>query len=201
LEEEREVLKDPEGFKIIPIPANHPSNMEVIWAKASAKFFQTMKEAQGNYSIVNIGVIVNTKLRRRFEQKKSELQAISEKRANLSWGFHGTTPESILAISKDGFKHPDELKKTKEKRKLNYSTMDILVVVFIFLSIPTTQCGTVKSVDQIKFCSVHFYRESHFSVQIEWTVKIKNLDTIHIIARRVMKLLYLKRVKFYRDSS
>jgi len=120
LEEEREILKDAEGFKIIQIPANHPpsSAMEVVWAKASAKFFQTMKKAQGNYTIEGLGVIVNTKLRRSYEQKRAELVAISEKKGTIQWGFHGSTPESILAIAKEGFKHPDDLKKGKGKKKV-----------------------------------------------------------------------------------
>jgi len=110
-------LQIPDGFKIIEIKADHPSSQEVVWAKASAKFFQTMKKAQGNYTIESIGVIVNTKLRRQFEQLKLKYSATSEKRATIQWGFHGTTTESILGIAREGFKHPDDLKKKGKGKK------------------------------------------------------------------------------------
>jgi len=114
LEIEREVLKDPQGFKIIKLtPAHANSSEENVWAKAATKFFQTMKKAQGKFHIVELGVIINTRLRRNYEQKKKLYIQSSEARANIQWGFHGTTAQSILAISKEGFKHPDDLAKKK----------------------------------------------------------------------------------------
>jgi len=114
LEIEREILKEPDGFKIIhltPIHAN--THEENVWAKATTKFFQTMKKAQGKFKIVNIGVIVNTRLRRQFEIKKKHYLDCSAAKATIQWGFHGTTATSILSIAKEGFKHPDDLAKKK----------------------------------------------------------------------------------------
>jgi len=126
LKEEHQVLQDPEGFKIIEITAaNHMVSKETdtVWSKASAKFFQTMKKAQGNYKIEKISVIVNTKLYRQFQQKQKAYAADSQQRAQIQWGFHGSTPTSIRSIGKEGFKHPDELKKAK-KGKSKVTVLD-----------------------------------------------------------------------------
>jgi len=72
-----------------------------------------MKKAQGKFKIVKIGVIVNTRLRRQYEQKRKIYLDTSEARGTIQWGFHGSTAQSILAISKEGFKHPDDLAKKK----------------------------------------------------------------------------------------
>jgi hypothetical protein len=120
LKEELEVYKQENGFKILTLTHDQKltKEQEAVWAKASAKFFQTMAKAQGNYTIKSLGIIMNTKLNKGFtEQKKS----YEEKKKNLgaiTWGFHGSTPESIRSISKEGFKMPDELKKKKGKSKV-----------------------------------------------------------------------------------
>ena len=72
LDEEREVYKDPNGFKIITIYNNKKKTRqeEIVWASASAKFYQTMSKAQANYTIKSIGVVCNTKLRNAYLAKK-----------------------------------------------------------------------------------------------------------------------------------
>jgi len=114
LEIELEILKEPDGFKIFTLTPNHANRHEEnVWAKVTAKFFQTMKKAQGKFKIVNIGVIVNTRLRRQYEIKKKLYLDCSAAKATIQWGFHGTTASSIQSIAKEGFKHPDDLAKKK----------------------------------------------------------------------------------------
>jgi len=47
--------------------------------------------------------------------KRKTYQATSDVKATINWGFHGSTASSILAISKEGFKHPDDLAKKVNK--------------------------------------------------------------------------------------
>lgn len=61
-----------------------------------------MAKAQGNYEIASLGVVVNTKLKNQFDKKKKEFELTSAKRGYVEWGFHGSSPESIKAISKEG---------------------------------------------------------------------------------------------------
>jgi hypothetical protein len=125
LDEEKTILADPNGFKIITLYNNQKFNKqeESAWARASAKFFQTMSKAQANYIIKSIGIIVNTKLKECFKQKKqSFIQKYGDSKdkslVEETWGFHGTSEYSIQRIAKEGFKHPDELKtKTVSKKK------------------------------------------------------------------------------------
>jgi hypothetical protein len=61
-----------------------------------------MAKAQGNYEIASLGVVVNTKLKNQFEKQRKEFERDSSKRARVEWGFHGSSPQSITAISKEG---------------------------------------------------------------------------------------------------
>jgi len=110
LEEEREILKDPQGFKVIYIEsgsAKPNSREEIVWAKVTTKFFQTTKKGKGNYTIAKIGVIVNTALKRQFEQKRAQLSAIAKNRGNNQWGFHGNAVTVLLSLAQEGFKLPE----------------------------------------------------------------------------------------------
>eukprot|EP01127_Copromyxa_protea_P017813 TRINITY_DN5489_c0_g1_i1.p1 TRINITY_DN5489_c0_g1~~TRINITY_DN5489_c0_g1_i1.p1 ORF type:complete len:437 (+),score=115.35 TRINITY_DN5489_c0_g1_i1:164-1312(+) len=116
LEAEKEVLCKDDGFCLVTLKKGQKMTKEEdnVWSKASAKFYQTMAKAQGNYEIASLGIIVNTKLKNQFEKQRAEFEKDSAKRGRVEWGFHGTTAASIKAISQEGFKHPDELKKKKK---------------------------------------------------------------------------------------
>eukprot|EP01126_Amoeba_proteus_P062662 TRINITY_DN8558_c0_g2_i2.p1 TRINITY_DN8558_c0_g2~~TRINITY_DN8558_c0_g2_i2.p1 ORF type:complete len:508 (+),score=138.17 TRINITY_DN8558_c0_g2_i2:90-1613(+) len=105
LQQEKEILAKENGFSIITLKKDQHLNKEeeTVWAKASAKFFQTMAKAQGNYEIASLGIVVNTQLKNRFEKKKKEMEVSDSKRGIVSWGFHGSSQNSIMAISKEGF--------------------------------------------------------------------------------------------------
>jgi hypothetical protein len=120
LKEELDVYKQENGFKILTLTHDQKltKEQEAVWAKASAKFFQTMAKAQGNYTIKSLGIIMNTKLNKGFVEQKKAYEERDKKLGAITWGFHGSTPESIRSISKEGFKLPDELKKKKGKSKV-----------------------------------------------------------------------------------
>jgi len=117
-------LKD--GYGIIWIKhQNHKSwskQEENVFSKAAMRFYQTMSKAQANYSVSEVGVIVNSELKRKFDEKKRELEHKRSAKFNDDWGFHGTTRESIIEISKTGFLHPDNL--NKKNTNTNNSTTD-----------------------------------------------------------------------------
>lgn len=110
-------MKDANGFKIILIRASQKRNkqQEAVWASVSSRFYQTMSKAQANYAIKSVGVIVNTKLRSAYIQKRNDLLKKDKAHHLEEWGFHGTSESSITAIAKTGFKHPDDLAKENEK--------------------------------------------------------------------------------------
>jgi hypothetical protein len=120
LKEELDVYKQENGFKILTLTHDQKltKEQEAVWAKASAKFFQTMAKAQGNYTIKSLGIIMNTKLNKGFIEQKKSYEERKKNLGAITWGFHGSTPESIRSISKEGFKLPDELKKKKGKSKV-----------------------------------------------------------------------------------
>jgi hypothetical protein len=75
-----------------------------------------------------VGVIVNTKLKRQYQNKKLSFSGRDAEESKEEWvkpivihftyskkGFHGSTRDSILKIASSGFLHPDELKKLKEQ--------------------------------------------------------------------------------------
>jgi len=72
LDEEKEIYKDPNGFKIITIPANKKKTKQedLIWASAVTPFYQTMSKAQSNYTVKSIGVVACTKLRAAYYKKR-----------------------------------------------------------------------------------------------------------------------------------
>lgn len=117
LDEEREILKDADGFQVILIRANQKRNkqQEAVWASVSSRFYQTMSKAQANYAIKSVGVIVNSKVRSAYIQKRQQMLKKDKAHHQEEWGFHGTSKDSILAIAKTGFLHPDDLTKLNEK--------------------------------------------------------------------------------------
>lgn len=69
-----------------------------------------MAEAQGNYTITEVGVIVNTALRYTYLTRSKQYKAMKEsfqgagKQVNEDWGFHGTSRAAITGISKTNFR-------------------------------------------------------------------------------------------------
>lgn len=119
LDEEKEILKSADGFKIIVIRASQKrtKEQEAVWASVTSRFYQTMSKAQANYAIKSIGVIVNAKLKDAYMKKKQEMLKKDKRHHQEEWGFHGSSESSIGAIAKEGFKHPDDLAKENEKSK------------------------------------------------------------------------------------
>eukprot|EP01112_Ceratiomyxa_fruticulosa_P018209 TRINITY_DN5781_c0_g2_i1.p1 TRINITY_DN5781_c0_g2~~TRINITY_DN5781_c0_g2_i1.p1 ORF type:complete len:451 (-),score=105.37 TRINITY_DN5781_c0_g2_i1:85-1437(-) len=118
LEVERKVLLDPSGFEIFWLERKDLKKMtkeqENVFSRVCTRFFQTMARAQSNYIVSKVGVIANSPLRTKFNTR---LQAFrSAGKADLEWGFHGTSEESISAISKTGFLTPDEIQKLKNEK-------------------------------------------------------------------------------------
>jgi len=115
LEEERPILLKKDGFSIITINKKDKDKSKEarnVFSHVSSKFFETMSQAQANFSVESVGVIVNTKLHEKYGDIKREF----EKNGNPTteeWGFHGTSKESISKIAETGFLHPDEFKKMK----------------------------------------------------------------------------------------
>jgi len=71
LDLERGILKDINGYHIHKIVEGSMNKQEeVVWAKATSKFYQTMSKAQANYSIVSVELIVNTQLKKTTMLKK-----------------------------------------------------------------------------------------------------------------------------------
>lgn len=60
---------------------------------------------------MEVGVIVNSDLRKKFNQKLTDFTQAGF--ADVEWGFHGSTRDSIKIISQTGFLHPDKLNKAK----------------------------------------------------------------------------------------
>lgn len=135
LDEERKVLEN-NGFAIISIKKGKTLTKEQdnVFSRVCAKFFQTMskvwdmnfilsylivvfyninfhQKAQANYTIVEVGVIVNSDLRKKFNLKLAEFKQAGYE--DVEWGFHGSTRDSIKVISQTGFLHPDNLNKNK----------------------------------------------------------------------------------------
>jgi len=109
LEIEREILKNPNGFQIISITSSQSNpKEEIVWSKVTAKFFQTTKKGKANYTIEKIELIVNTSLKRAFDQKRNELSANSKARGNVQWGFHGNIMPVLRKVAEEGFKPPED---------------------------------------------------------------------------------------------
>jgi len=114
LDEERDILEN-NGFAIISIKKgkNLTKAEDNVFSRVCAKFFQTMSQAQANYSIVEVGVIVNADLRKKYNLKLAEFTQAGF--ADVEWAFHGTTRDSIKVIAQSGFLHPDDLKKSEKQ--------------------------------------------------------------------------------------
>lgn len=110
LEEEKQVLADPNGFKTFKITRKQKRNkeQEIVWSKASSQFYQTMSTSQSNFVIHSIEVICNTKLFKQYNEKRA-LMLKGNKKLTEEWGFHGTSEESVESIAEKGFIHPDKL--------------------------------------------------------------------------------------------
>eukprot|EP00029_Vermamoeba_vermiformis_P002703 TRINITY_DN13076_c0_g1_i1.p1 TRINITY_DN13076_c0_g1~~TRINITY_DN13076_c0_g1_i1.p1 ORF type:complete len:476 (+),score=168.73 TRINITY_DN13076_c0_g1_i1:69-1496(+) len=125
LDREKEILKNDNGFKVIELRNGQKMTKEEqnVWDRVCSKFFQTMAKSQANYAIKAIGIVVNTKLKRAYDDKKKKFTN-SDKTKNKEhsqeiWGFHGTSEHSVQCIIKDGFKHPDDLKKAEDSKTKN----------------------------------------------------------------------------------
>jgi len=116
LEEERKILEEDDGFQIIHITkadANKSKAQLNVFSKVCTKFYETMSKAQANFTVSKIGIVVNTKTKRRYMEKKLEIkQDLHEDELDIEevWGFHGTSGDSIQKISASNFLHPDALK-------------------------------------------------------------------------------------------
>jgi len=132
LEEERKILEDDDGFQIIHITRQDAKKSKErinVFSKVCTKFYETMSKAQANFTVNKIGIVVNTKAKRKYLAKKLAIQQELKHDNNEleeAWGFHGTSAESIQKISASNFLRPDELKqlnaqaqKGKKKPKHN----------------------------------------------------------------------------------
>jgi hypothetical protein len=72
LDREKEILKNDNGFKVIELRNGQKMTKEEqnVWDRVCSKFFQTMAKSQANYAIKAIGIVVNTKLKRAYDDKK-----------------------------------------------------------------------------------------------------------------------------------
>jgi len=68
-----------------------------------------MSKTGTNFTVKEVGVIVNSTLKQRLKIKKEELAGKGCDTVE-EYGFHGTSKEAIQKIAEEGFKHPDELK-------------------------------------------------------------------------------------------
>ena len=111
LDEENTILADPDGFKVIWVEKDkYPSKQhENVFSRVCSKFYQTMAKAQRNFQVTKVGIIVNTKLKARYDQKKAKL--MEEGNDKEEWGFHGTSEDTIMKIAQTGFLHPDQIAK------------------------------------------------------------------------------------------
>jgi len=124
LDEEHKILDDENGFAVIKITKKEANKSKAhlnVFSKVCTKFYETMSKAQANFSVIEVGVIVNTKLKKNFSKKKMEINAYHNQEMKEDWGFHGTTRDSIMKIAQNGFLLPDELKalskaQTKSKK-------------------------------------------------------------------------------------
>eukprot|EP01118_Nematostelium_gracile_P014107 TRINITY_DN5443_c0_g1_i2.p1 TRINITY_DN5443_c0_g1~~TRINITY_DN5443_c0_g1_i2.p1 ORF type:complete len:289 (+),score=102.83 TRINITY_DN5443_c0_g1_i2:389-1255(+) len=132
LEEEKPILADENGFKIILITrkdAQKSKDHLNVFSKVCTKFYETMSKAQANFTVNKIGVVVNTKTKKKFDEKKMLIQSELKKigmELEEAWGFHGTSSESIQKICASNFLHPDAIKqmnaanqKGKKKKAAN----------------------------------------------------------------------------------
>jgi len=110
------VLADENGHKIIFISkkdANQSKAHSNVFSKVCTKFYETMSKAQANYTVSKVGLVVNTKTKRKFMERKLQIQQdLSRDNAEVAeiYGFHGTSADSIQKIACSNFLHPDELK-------------------------------------------------------------------------------------------
>eukprot|EP01116_Phalansterium_solitarium_P023608 TRINITY_DN836_c0_g2_i2.p1 TRINITY_DN836_c0_g2~~TRINITY_DN836_c0_g2_i2.p1 ORF type:complete len:440 (-),score=152.75 TRINITY_DN836_c0_g2_i2:1070-2389(-) len=120
LAEERAILQLDTGFKIIRITkedAEQSKEKQAVFARVCHQFLSTMAKAQANFSISEIGVIVSTPLWRAYHQKKMQLETLYSQQHQPpsgpspleTWGFHGTSADSILKIANSNFMLPDEI--------------------------------------------------------------------------------------------
>ena len=125
MHEEKEVYDKPDGFKIITIKkedANKSKERLHTFSKVCTKFYETMSKSQGkklilqvnmqaNYTVTEVGVVVNSKLFHKYRAKKLQLIQKLGGEVKEDWGFHGTSRDSITKIANTNFLHPDDLKK------------------------------------------------------------------------------------------
>jgi len=114
LQEEKEVYDKPDGFKVITIKkedAHKTKERLHTFSKVCTKFYETMSKSQANYTVTEVGVIVNSKLFHKYRNKKLQLNKNLGGEVKEDWGFHGTSRESILKIANSNFLLPDDLKK------------------------------------------------------------------------------------------
>jgi len=77
LEEERPILLKKDGFSIITINKKDKDKSKEarnVFSHVSSKFFETMSQAQANFSVESVGVIVNTKLHEKYGDIKREFE-------------------------------------------------------------------------------------------------------------------------------
>jgi hypothetical protein len=114
LDEERAILAKPDGFLIIWIKRdkNLPKSFDNVFSRVCTKFYQTMAKAQANYTISEVGVVINSALKKKYDDKKTEL--MGKGCSQEEWGFHGTSEDAIGKICVGGFLHPDDIAKLNQ---------------------------------------------------------------------------------------
>ncbi|KAL6065871.1 Poly(ADPribose) polymerase catalytic domain containing protein, variant 2 [Balamuthia mandrillaris] len=135
LDEEHDILQSENGYGIIKLKkgSKMTQQQENCFSKAVSHFYQTMSKAQANYQISEVWVIVNRDLKQQYEEKKADFLSAG-KDINEVWGFHGSTRNSMIGISKTGFLPPDKLpsqdqtNKKSKKKKTQKKVPDITVL-------------------------------------------------------------------------
>jgi PBZ domain len=113
LREEREKL-EANAFGLVHITrefADRDKDKAAVFAKVSHLFFSTMSQAQANFEIAAVDVVVHPENRRKFEEARINLASRASGGAsgqpNEHWGFHGTSRDSIRKICETNFLTPD----------------------------------------------------------------------------------------------
>jgi len=88
--------------------------------KCAPNFYETMSKAQANFTVNKIGIVVNSKTKRIYTEKKLAIQEeMKGHDFEEAWGFHGTSSDSIQKICASNFLHPNNLKPAAQKGKKN----------------------------------------------------------------------------------
>jgi len=155
LAEERAILKTgkPE-FKIITILGNKKLSAEEenVYNRASMLFYNTMAKAQGEFEVAEVHVIVNTENREKFKKKKKEHE-LKGTEANEEWVFHGTSKDSINAIAKTGFLHPDKFKSASTIKVLDTGFFG-KGIYFSYYSDYAMWYSNARGSNQLMLCSI-----------------------------------------------